>query len=186
MDEPRPTGVAVDGAVDGPIPTSGTVGEPRPTSTAVEEPIPTSGGNLKRQAEDDGEGEERAHVYRRLEESRKREREGEGEPRNVKPALHIQAKEGWLEEMYDVVEVFSPPRVCDLTRDSGMRGGWSLDDNLPDPVTGRVWELRRPAEMRQVRRMWGGCAVMPHCEYAVHEVLATTKPWESRDEGGVH
>ena len=69
VDEPRPTGVAVDDAVDEPIPTSGTVDEPRPTSTAVEEPIPTSGRTFKRQAEDDGEGEERAHVYRQLEES---------------------------------------------------------------------------------------------------------------------
>ena len=147
------TGIAVDDAVDEPIPTSGTVDEPRPTSTAVEEPIPTSGRTLKRQAEDDGEGDECAHVYRQLEESRKREREGEGEPRNVKPALHIQANEEGLEEMYDVVEVFSPPRVCDFARDSNMRGGWSHDDNVPDPVTGRVWELRRPAKMRQVRRM---------------------------------
>jgi len=63
VDEPRPTGVAVDDAVDEPIPTSGEVDEPRPTSTAVEEPIPTSGRTLKRQAEDDGEGEERAHAY---------------------------------------------------------------------------------------------------------------------------
>jgi len=44
---------------------------------------------------------------------------------------------------YTVVEIFSPPRVCERARERGIAGGWSLDWMHQDPITGQKWDLRR-------------------------------------------
>ena len=42
---------------------------------------------------------------------------------------------------YDVCEVFSPPRMVPVARESGLRGGWSLDIRHVDGKTSRTWDL---------------------------------------------
>ena len=44
---------------------------------------------------------------------------------------------------YAVVEIFSPPRVCERARERGIAGGWSLDSMYQDPITGQKWDLRQ-------------------------------------------
>ena len=52
--------------------------------------------------------------------------------RRDKPASgnreHVHEKDRIDQLVYDVVEIFSPPRVCRRARSRGLRGGWSLDD----------------------------------------------------------
>jgi hypothetical protein len=43
--------------------------------------------------------------------------------------------------LYDVCEVFSPPRTAQRARMRNLRGGWSLDVEHKCPVTGRRWDL---------------------------------------------
>ena len=47
---------------------------------------------------------------------------------------------------YDICEIFSPPRVCVVATDHGLKGGWSLDVNTRDPVTGKCYDLRNAKE----------------------------------------
>ena len=54
------------------------------------------------------------------------------------------------EGRYDVVEIFSPPRVCKKARERGMRGGWSLDWSIIDPITKKVWDLSLKANQEEV------------------------------------
>ena len=54
---------------------------------------------------------------------------------------------------YDVVEVFSPPRICARARERGLRGGWSLDWMTTDPITGMKWDLRLPRIQQKVMDM---------------------------------
>ena len=49
----------------------------------------------------------------------------------------------------DVVEIFSPPRVCRRARSRGLRGGWSLDDSATCPVTGKTWDLLNSQEQKR-------------------------------------
>ena len=39
---------------------------------------------------------------------------------------------------YDVVEIFSPPRLCRRASEKRMKGGWSLDWSVQDPITGKI------------------------------------------------
>ncbi len=54
---------------------------------------------------------------------------------------------------YDICEVFSPPRVCVVAIDHGLRGGWSLDVSTRDPITGRCYDLRNPKDQKEVKKM---------------------------------
>ena len=51
--------------------------------------------------------------------------------------------------VYDVVEIFSPPRVCRRARSRGLRGGGSLDDSAMCLVTGKTWNLLNSQEQRR-------------------------------------
>ena len=54
---------------------------------------------------------------------------------------------------YEVVELFSPPRVTKAANESGLRGGWSLDIGYEDPTTGQRWDLSDPAAQEKVVKM---------------------------------
>ncbi len=56
-------------------------------------------------------------------------------------------------EDYDVCEIFSPPRVCDRARARNMKGGWSLDLNHRDPVSGRTWDLSDEKVVSRIKGM---------------------------------
>ncbi len=53
---------------------------------------------------------------------------------------------------YDICEVFSPPRVCVVATDHGLRGGWSIDVSTRDPITGKCYDLRNPKEQKEVKK----------------------------------
>ena len=40
---------------------------------------------------------------------------------------------------YDIAEIFSPPRMTEMAKSFGFRGGWSVDDRVEDPVTKRKY-----------------------------------------------
>lgn len=52
-----------------------------------------------------------------------------------------------------VCEVFSPPRMCAIAKVKGLRGGWPVDIASRDPVTGRIFDLRKPKDQKEVKRM---------------------------------
>ena len=62
---------------------------------------------------------------------------------------HVHEKDRSDQSVYDVVEIFSPPRVCRRDRSRGLRGGWSLDDSAMCPVTGRTWDLLNSQEQKR-------------------------------------
>ena len=41
----------------------------------------------------------------------------------------------------DVEELFPSPQVTGRARRRGLRGGWSLNKTVGDPITGRTWDL---------------------------------------------
>lgn len=54
---------------------------------------------------------------------------------------------------YDVCELFSQPRVCARARARGLRGGWSLDLNHADSITGGKWDLSLERDQEKAIRM---------------------------------
>ena len=54
---------------------------------------------------------------------------------------------------YDLVELFSPPRMTGMTGKFGLKGGWSIDDRAEDPVTKRTYDLRNKKDQNEVLRM---------------------------------
>ena len=54
---------------------------------------------------------------------------------------------------YDLAELFSPPRMTEVTQVFGLKGGWSIDDRVEDPITGRTYDLRNRKDQNEVRRM---------------------------------
>ena len=54
---------------------------------------------------------------------------------------------------YDLAELFSPPRMTVMTDKFGLKGGWSIDDQVEDPVTKRTYDLRKAKDQNEVRRM---------------------------------
>ena len=74
--------------------------------------------------------------------------------RRDKPAQgnreHVHKKKDRSDQsVCDVVEIFSPPRVCRRARSRGLRGGWSLDDSAMCPVTGKTWDLLNSQEQKR-------------------------------------
>ena len=39
------------------------------------------------------------------------------------------------EHKYDLAELVSPPRMTEMTEAFGLKGGWSVDDRIEDPIT---------------------------------------------------
>ena len=62
---------------------------------------------------------------------------------------HVHEKDRRVQSVYDVAEIFSPPRVCRRARIRGLRGGWSLDDSGMCPVTGKTWDLLNSQEQKK-------------------------------------
>ena len=54
---------------------------------------------------------------------------------------HVHEKDRSDQLVDDVLEIFSPPRVCRRARSKGFRGGWSLDESAMCFVTGKTWDL---------------------------------------------
>ena len=54
---------------------------------------------------------------------------------------------------YEVCELFSPQRVSAAASKQGLRGGWSLDIEMKDPVTGYLWDLTELQAQSKVWRM---------------------------------
>ena len=52
---------------------------------------------------------------------------------------------------FAVSEIFSPPRTSQRARERSRRGGYSLDCEYADPITGRKWDLDDP---RDVSKFW--------------------------------
>ena len=63
-------------------------------------------------------------------------------------------KHGSKESVYDVAEIFSPTRTAERARRRGLRGGWSLDNNVRCPVTGRTWDLLNPKDQQAARSLF--------------------------------
>ena len=71
-----------------------------------------------------------------------------------KPSLkHVCMKSSCGTSVYDVCELFSPPRVCKRALERGMRGGWSLDLSSEDPVTNKKWDLSCSRAVARVKAM---------------------------------
>ena len=51
-------------------------------------------------------------------------------------ALDGSDKEAYAKNKFDVCEVCSPPSMCTAAKRSDVSGGWSIDMNFRDPVTG--------------------------------------------------
>ena len=93
--------------------------------------------------------------------SRKREIPQEGEP--AAPAAtrpRLENVEIYDKFEFDVGEIFSPPRVADLANKIGLKGGYSLDKEYMDKMTGKNWDLMKEREQAQLLR----------CKSAVHPV----------------
>ena len=82
----------------------------------------------------------------------------------VRPQSRQQANDDHGEELlkmvekknrgrYDVVEIFSPPRMCQRACERQMRGGWSLDWSVMDPVANKIWYLGMKENQMEVLRM---------------------------------
>ena len=52
---------------------------------------------------------------------------------------------------YDSAELFSPPRMSEMTKAAGIKGGWSIDDRIEDPVTKRTYDLRNKKDQNDDR-----------------------------------
>ena len=52
---------------------------------------------------------------------------------------------------YDVCELFSPPRVCPVATEMGLRGGYSLDLTWQDEITGHSWDMM---DVKNQNRLW--------------------------------
>ena len=74
--------------------------------------------------------------------------------------------------VYDLVELFSLPRIAERARARGIRGGWSLDKSCVDPMTGQKWNLSDRATQERVWKMIRRdkplvIGLSPECTYSV-------------------
>ncbi len=76
--------------------------------------------------------------------------------KELKPILKIGPSHGHAAgkktSRYDVCEVFSPPRICPVATEQGLRGGWSIDMAVPEPGTKRRFDLRNQRDQNEVKR----------------------------------
>ena len=120
-------------------------------------------GKRMRDAQEDEAERERPTHYRSIEEEDDKEDEvmDDGtmnyvETKKQQRRFEDEDMEGLLsmsEGKYHVVEIFSPPRVCSRAREKGMRGGWSLDWQTRDPVTGKELDLRKEHTQKKAMAM---------------------------------
>ena len=69
-------------------------------------------------------------------------------------SVNTLAERHWYPDgKYDLAELFSPPRMTEMTKAAGLKGGWSIDDRIEDPVTKRTYDLRNKKDQNEVRRM---------------------------------
>ena len=54
---------------------------------------------------------------------------------------------------FEVCELFSPPRDSAAASSRGLRGGWALDIECVDPITGCMWDLSESRAQNKVWRM---------------------------------
>jgi len=114
------------------------------------EPIDVRAGKRRRDPQHDEEDQDRPTAYQATEqdddedmEKNTRKRKLDFEPEDMVGMISM--KEG----KFDVVEIFSPPRVSERARSRGMNGGWSLDWMTKCPMTGQSWDLRREHVQRK-------------------------------------
>ena len=43
--------------------------------------------------------------------------------------------------------------MIEMTEEFGLKGGWSVDDRIQDPITGRTYDLRNRKDQNEVRKM---------------------------------
>ena len=153
MSDVRPASTvtcATDVAVDAPVP-------------AASDPASSSAGPVgqKRGREDDDEGD--------AERTREDRTEDPDDPKDdemgcidVPEVLMLGQKRknkplssAWKEGIYDIVELFSQPRVTKVATEMGLRGGWSCDVNHKDPITNRSYDLSSTEDQNRVWRMLG-------------------------------
>ena len=53
---------------------------------------------------------------------------------------------------YDVCEVFSPPSICPVASEQGLKGGWPIDMAVPESGTNRRFDLRNQKDQNEVKR----------------------------------
>ena len=53
------------------------------------------------------------------------------------------------QSVHDVVEIFSPSKICSRSRARGLRGGWSLDSGALCPSAGKQWYLSTETEHKK-------------------------------------
>ena len=56
------------------------------------------------------------------------------------------------DEVHDVAEVYSPPRIVPVARRQGKNGGWSLDLTTSDS-DGRPWDFDDEATRKRAERL---------------------------------
>ena len=54
---------------------------------------------------------------------------------------------------FDIAEVYSPPRITEMARRLGLRGGWALDLTETDPEDGKPWDLSDPNKRARAKRL---------------------------------
>ena len=119
-------------------------------------PLPVAGESrplppAKRQKHGPG-GRARVALSRRERGEQEDVEEAQEQPRAKQPRLSALGP-STADSRYDVCEIFSPPRVAQRARETGRRGGWSLDISEADPITGRTWDLLCPKTVAQVKAM---------------------------------
>ena len=57
--------------------------------------------------------------------------------------LKLMAERYWHPDgKYVLAELFNPPRMIEMSGKFGLKGGWSIDDRVEDPITKRTNDLR--------------------------------------------
>ena len=54
---------------------------------------------------------------------------------------------------YDIAELFSPPRMIEMTAAYVLKCDWSIEDRCTDPITGRTYDLRNKKDQHEVRNI---------------------------------
>ncbi len=58
-----------------------------------------------------------------------------------------------IESKYDLAELFRPPRMTEMPEKFGLKGGWSVADQIEDPITKRPYYLRNRTDQTDARSM---------------------------------
>ena len=58
-----------------------------------------------------------------------------------------------LESRMDVAEVYSPPRMARAAKRHGLKGGWSLDITVNDPLDNQPWDLGKADKQKRAMEL---------------------------------